>query len=197
MSVVDRATDLDIATAETRLPMAPATVVGILADVELLLRLNPQLAIERLEPVVGGYRLAAHNDSNGRDIDTAILVERAADGLRLRYSLGLKRETRLVVEPHADGARLVVAEHYPRIENPQDPRVAEVDKSLVPWVAALRCYLLGRMRWGWVPGWRWWQERVLLSMVPRQRRIVRLLVWITALDAAVFLAAVIVLRLLA
>lgn len=186
--------DEDVARAETVLPLAGEVVEEFLGDVERLFRLNPQLAIERWEQVAGGFRIGAHNDSNGRDIDTAILVEKAAGVLRLRYSFGLKRETRFTVESHAGGAKLVVAERYPRIEDAQDPRVAEVDKSLVPWVAALRSHLLGKVRWGWLPGWHWWHERVMLSMVPRSRRIVRLLVWITALEFAVFLAAVAVLR---
>jgi hypothetical protein len=198
MSAADRSQTLDgsedFATAETVLPVAPDLVASVLEDVELLFRLNPQMAIERWEPVAGGFRVGAHNDSNGRDVDTAILVERAAGILRLRYGFGLKRETRFTAESHAGGVKLVVTEHYPRIEDPQDPRVVHVDRSLVPWVAAIRRHLLGRMRWGWLPGWRWWQERVMLSMVPRSRRIVRLLMWITALEFAVFLAAVVVLR---
>ncbi len=91
-----------------------------------------------------------------------------------------------------------MTDHYPRIEDPQDPRLAEVDRTLVPWVAAIRRHLLARQRWGWLPLifplWRWWNERFLLHMAPRQRRIVRLLVWISVLEFLVFLGVVVVLR---
>ena len=70
------------------------------------------------------------------------------------------------------------------------PRVAEVDRSLVPLVDALRRHLLGRRRWGWLPGWRWWHEDFLGRMVPQQRRIVRMIVWVSALEFAAFLFVV-------
>jgi hypothetical protein len=85
-------------------------------------------------------------------------------------------------------------EHYPRIADADDPRVAEVDKSLVPWVTAIRSHMLARRRWGWLPGWRWWAESFMLAMPPRQRRIVRLLVWTTVLEFLVFLGVVLVWR---
>jgi hypothetical protein len=125
-------------------------------------------------------------------------VDRTGSGLVLRYDAGLKQETELVVAPAEEGARLVVIERYPRIEDPQDPRVAEVDKSLVPWVAAIRCHLLARRRWSRLPLvfplWHWWAERFMLSMVPRSRRIVRLLIWTTVIEFAVFLGLVLALR---
>jgi len=156
MSAADRAADLDVATAETRLPIAPTAVAAFLGDVERLLRLNPLLAIERWEREDGGFHLVAHNESNGCVLDVSLQVEPAVDGLTLHYGGGLKRSTRLTAEPAPEGTRLVVTEHYPRIVDPQDPRVAEVDKSLVPWVAAIRRHLLARRRWGWLPGWRWY-----------------------------------------
>ena len=106
----------------------------------------------------------------------------------LGYGSGLKQATTLTVEGgDGHGCRLVVTEHYPVIENAQDPRVAEVDRSLIPWVKAIRRHLLGRQRWGWLPGWRWWHERFLPGMAPRQRRIVRMIVWISVLEFVVFL----------
>lgn len=197
MPVADRqpAVDEDVARAETALPVSGEAVEALLDDVERLFRLNPHLLIERFTPFPGGFHLAARNDSNGRDIATTVLVQRESRRLRLSYDRGLKRETRLTVEPRREGAQLVITEHYPRIEDPADPRVAEVDRSLVPWLVALRRHLLGQARWGRLPGWRWWQERVLLSLAPTQRRIVRLLVWITILEFFLFLVAILVLRL--
>jgi hypothetical protein len=194
MSADDRAAELDVASAETTLPIAPPTVAEFIGDVGRLLRLNPLLAIECWEAEDGGYRLVAGNESNGHALDTLVRIERAGHGLSLRYESGLKQATRLRVEPAPEGARLVVTEHYPRIEDAQDPRIAGVDKSLVPWVAAIRRHLLARMRWGWLPGWRWWHERFMLSMVPRSRRIVRLILWLSAAEFVIFILMVVVLR---
>jgi len=198
MSADDCAADVDVATAETRLPIAPAAVAEFCGDVDRLLRLNPQLAIERWAPEAGSrFRLVARNESNELLVDTSVDIEREAGGLTLRYASGLKQATRLRVEPAPPGTRLVVTEHYPRLEDAQDPRVAEVDRSLVPWVAALRRHLLARERWGRLPGWRWWNERLMLSMVPRSRRIVRLIVWLGVIEFIVFTGLVLVLRLAA
>jgi hypothetical protein len=188
----------DLASAETVLPLAPNSVAAFLADVDRLLRLNPLLVVERWLPEgPGRFRLVARNESNEQLIDTPVDIEEDERGLTLRYASGLKQATRLRVEPAPEGTRLVVTEHYPRIEDAQDPRVVEVDKSLVPWVAALRRHLLSRTRWGWLPGWAWWSEGVMLSMAPRNRRIVRLIVWLSAIEFVVFIGMVVVLRLAA
>jgi len=62
-----------------------------------------------------------------------------------------------------------------------------VDRSLIPWVNAIRRHLLDRKRWGWLPGWRWWHEGFMAGMAPRQRRIVRMIIWISVLEFVVFL----------
>lgn len=188
----------DTARAETTLPLAPAELQAFLGDCERLFRLNPLYAIESWEQEAAGFRFTAHNESNDRRIETTTRVERSDGTLLLHYASGLKQATRFDLEPASTGVRLIVTEHYPRIEDPQDPRVAEVDKSLVPWVAALRRHLLARRRWGRLPLlfslWRWWHERFMPGMPPRQRRIVRLLVWTTALEFVVFLGLILALR---
>lgn len=201
MSAADRAASLapgagDAARAETVLPLSPDALFAFLRDVERLVRLNPLLAIERWTPAEWGFRWSGRNESNDRPVDVGVLVDidAGAATLSLRYDAGLKQETVLRVEPAAGGAKLVVTERYPRIDDPADPRVAEVDKSLVPWLAAIRRHLLARRRWSWLPGWNWWNERFMLSMVPRGRRIVRLLLWLTLIEFAVFLGMVVVLR---
>lgn len=188
----------DLASATTDLPLAPAAVAAFLADAGRLLRLNPQIAIERWTPEgANRFHLVARNESNGYLIDTPVAVEPESQGWTLRYAGGLKQATRLRVESIPQGARLVVTEHYPYIEDAQDPRVAEVDKSLVPWVAAIRRHLLQRAGWEWLPGWQWWNEGVMLSMAPRSRRIVRLIVWLSVIEFVVFMGMVAVLRLAA
>lgn len=203
MSLADRGTPItqqdcvepeDIARAETVLPVSCEVLQDVLLDVERLFRLNPMLSIRQWSPAEYGFRFVALNESNGREIDLGVVVEHAPAMLTFRYDSGLKRATHFMLAAAASGTRLVVTEHYPRIENPDDPRIADVDKSLVPWVAALRRHLLARLRWGWLPGWRWWSERFLLSMPPRQRRIVRLIVWVSIFEFLVFIGLVLVLR---
>ncbi|RLJ68043.1 hypothetical protein [Sulfurisoma sediminicola] len=185
----------DSARAETVLPLSVAELADFVRDAERLWRLNPHLDIRDWRPREDGFAYAAHDELGGRDVEAWVTVGGDNGRLTLRYATGLRQATEIIVEAAADGAHLIVIDHYPRIEDPQDPRLAEVDRTLVPWVAAIRRHLLARRRWRWLPGWRWWNERFLLHMAPRSRRIVRLLVWISVLEFLVFLGAVAVLRL--
>jgi len=180
----------DCARAETALPIGADAVFEFVADIERLLRLNPHLEIETWQHLPDGLRFAALNETTGRRIETAVRIEttRTTRSIVLSYADGIKRATTLVVE-NGDGrsCRLVLTEHYPVIEDARDPRVAEVDRSLIPWLNAIRRHLLARRRWGWMPGWRWWHEQFLPGMAPRQRRIVRMIIWIGVLEFVVFL----------
>ena len=179
----------DRARAETQVPIDADAMFEFVSDIERLLRLNPHLDIETWQRMPDGMRLAAQNETTGRRIETAVRVEtmRATRNIVLSYADGLKRATTLAVESgDGQGCRLVVTEHYPSIEDAQDPRVAEVDRSLIPWVNAIRRHLLDRKRWGWLPGWRWWHEGFMAGMAPRQRRIVRMIIWISLLEFVVF-----------
>jgi hypothetical protein len=180
----------DLARAETQVPIDVDAMFEFVSNIERLLRLNPHLDIEAWQRVPDGMRLAAQNETTGRRIETAVHVETmpATHSIVLSYADGLKRATTLVVESgDGHGCRLVVIEHYPVIEDAQDPRVAEVDRSLIPWVNAIRRHLIERKRWGWLPGWRWWHEGFMAGMAPRQRRIVRMIIWISVLEFVVFL----------
>ncbi len=176
--------------AETQVPIGAEAMFEFVSDIERLVRLNPHLVIETWQRLPDGMRLAALNETTGRRIETAVRVEttRSLHTIVLSYADGLKQATTLTVEGgDGDGCRLIVTEHYPFIADAQDPRVAEVDRSLIPWVAAIRRHLLDRKRWGWLPGWRWWHEQFLPGMPPRQRRIVRMIVWVGVLEFVVFL----------
>ena len=204
MSAADRAAPLidvtappeDLARAETTVPLAADAAFDFICAVERLLRLNPHLEIEAWQALPTGFRLAARNELNEHRGESVVTVsaDRGTRTLSLRYAGGLKRATILRVEPDTAGARLVATDHYPRIDDPLDPVLAEVDRGLIPWVAAIRRHLVNRRRWGWLPGWRWWHERFLPGMPPRHRRIVRMMVWISVIEFALFVAAVLVLR---
>jgi hypothetical protein len=183
----------DSVRAETHIPIAAEALFEFISDIERLFRLNPHLDIETWQRMPGGMQFAAFNETSGRRIESAVRVEArpATHSIVLSYADGLKRATTLAIESgDGEGCRLVLTEHYPFIADAQDPRVAEVDRSLVPWVDAIRRHLRARRRWSWLPGWRWWHEHVLAGMAPRQRRIVRMIVWISVLEFAVFLFVV-------
>ncbi|MCX7150222.1 MAG: hypothetical protein NTY05_12565 [Rhodocyclales bacterium] len=180
----------DRARAEAHIPIGADAMFEFVSDIERLLRLNPHLDIETWQHLPDGIRFAALNETTGRRIETVVRVAtmRATHSIVLSYTDGLKQATTLVVERvDGDGCRLIVTEHYPVIADAQDPRVAEVDRSLIPWVTAIRRHLLERKRWGWLPGWHWWAGRFMLGMPPRQRRIVRMIVWVSVLEFVVFL----------
>lgn len=201
----------DLGRAETLLPLSPAELLAFVADCERLFRLNPHLEIAAwqpwpqdvararlggMAPDFSGFDLTLINELNGQRLETAVAVTALPNGCVFTYAAGLKQATTLRVEAAEPGSRLILSDRYPRIEDPQDPRVAEVDRSLVPWVAAIRRHLLARRRWGWLPGWRWWHERFQLGMPPRQRRLARLILWVSIAEFAIFLGLVIVLGLM-
>lgn len=186
-----QAPEADAAWAGVDLAVAPDAVRRLLADPLLLLRLNPCLEFERLERLPDGrLSLSAHNESNGCTLvtDAGILAETGR--LTLRYSSGIKRETRIELEPIAGGSRLTIKEIYAAPNQPGADPPPEVDRSLLPWIAALRRHLERGARYGWIPGYRWLAEAFWTSMAPRHRRVAWLVIWTTALEFAVFLAAI-------
>jgi hypothetical protein len=206
MSVADRSPALNVAEAgvasdraraETTLELDPDAAFAFVSEIERLFRLNPHLEIESWQATSAGFHLLALNETNECRTDTAARIDIVPQVRRLvvAYESGLKRTTSIHVEPNPDGtgSRLVVEENYPAIEDPEDPRVAEVDRSLIPWVGAIRRHLLHRTKWGRLPGWHWWNERFMPRLPPKQRRIVRLLVWASVIEFVVFLALVAVL----
>ena len=165
-----------------------ADVAFYLHDVERLLRLNPYLEIRRFTPTDGGFEIDALNEMNGLAVSQRLTFR--TTGLRgyvLRYDTGLKQTTEVEVEPRGAGARLRIRETY---RQPVDEaEMAQVDRSLTPWGRSLRRHFLGLARWGNLPFYRWWRERVWLGMRPRERRVARLVVWSTVIEFLVFLLA--------
>lgn len=71
-----------------------------------------------------------------------------------------------------------------------EAELAQIDRSLTPWGQSLRRHFLALARWGRLPGYRWWRERVWLGMKPRERRITRLIAWATLIEFPLFVAAI-------
>ncbi len=178
-------------------PLSPPALREFLADTERLFRLHPHLEISAWEAQAGGgFLLTAKNEASSSGMRTSVQRrdEQPAAGFTLAYDAGLKRDTVFRLAPFASCTQLTVTEHYQPLSGPNDARRTEVDTTLTSWIVTLRQHLAARQQWGRLPGWRWWNERFLLRIAPRQRRIVRLLVWISAAEFLVFLVAVLVLR---
>jgi hypothetical protein len=87
------------------------------------------------------------------------------------YDKGITRQTRCQIEPAAAGSVLTITETYdtPPPEK-REARLIKVDRSLVPWAAALRAFVLHGARWDWLPGYRPYMRHVWLPMTPKRRR---------------------------
>jgi len=194
-------TDLSTATTEAQantawvtiaIPASPPQLFEFLQNTERLFRLNPYLDIKQWKEMDGGKRfhLKALNEMNGVTYDLAITFESSQPdaSLFLSYDKGLKRALEITLQPSADGSVLTLRDHYhePTGEN-QEEQLKEVDHGLTHWAASIRQYVLGLQRWGWFWPYRWYRERFWLSMRPTHRRIVRMMIWVTALEFIVFL----------
>jgi hypothetical protein len=188
---VSRPAEDDAAWVKVEMPLPPAALHAFLLDLERLFRINPWLEFEGIERTAPGrLRLRGRNHSNSQPLEVGVWLAHSEPGrsLVLRYDRGIKRETRCEIEAAAGGSVLTITEAYDTPSEAQrDEKLKEVDRSLLPWAAALRAYLIDRARWRWLPGHRWYRERFWLGMTPRQRRIVRLIVWTTAVEFVVFL----------
>lgn len=192
----------DAAWVTVETPLSPAQLFEFIADAERLFRLNPYLEVHAWQSaqravIEGGrIRLKYLNEMNGvkRELDMTVSDFKPGIGYTLNYSEGLKRATEIKVEALGTGAALLIKDWYHPVEDkPDEPpqekeaRLAEVDRSLTPWGVAIRQHLLSLKRWGWLPFYRPLRERFWFSMAPRNRRISRLMIWVTALEFLVFL----------
>lgn len=190
-------TEENAAWVTVEVPVAPAEAFEFATGLERLLRLNPHLQIEDWSEEPGPFapgkrwRLRALNEMNGLRCEVGLSLDELEPGRRFRVTFdpGLKRALEVSVVSGGDGCTLTLKEHYHSPEGPRrEERLKEVDASLTPWGVAVRRHLLALRRWGWLPFYRPLRERFWLSMTPGQRRVGRLLIWVTALEFAVFLA---------
>ena len=188
----------DAAWVRIATPLAAADLRLFLDDIERLYRVNPLLELSAFEATGGGtYRLAAHNLSNGRDIEVALAVTPRETGIDVRYSGGLKTATSFSVESAAGegGSHLVVTDVYEGgTEAERRARAGEVDLSLNAWGRALHDYLRAWTRWSWLAPWRWYMRRVWQPMTPSARRIVWM-IWVVSAFEVAALAALLAIRL--
>lgn len=189
----------DAAWISVELPLSQRDAYAFIQQTELLFRLNPHLEIKSWQEDTPGkiypgkqIYLDALNEMNGMMQTMTLSVSDVQPELSysLSYDRGLKQATVFTVEGITPAScRLTVKERYPAEISvaEREARLNEVDKSLVPWGAAIHGYFIRRARWGWLPFYNRFQDSFWLGMVPRHRRIARLLIWITALEFVVFL----------
>ncbi|MDP1682623.1 MAG: hypothetical protein Q8L39_12715 [Burkholderiales bacterium] len=192
----------DAAWVNVETPLTSAQLFEFITDAERLFRLNPYLEIHAWQSAQrnmtegGRIRLKYLNEMNGvaREMDVTVSEFKLGVGYTLNYSEGLKRATEIKVEARGQGAELLIKDWYHAVEEKSDQtpeereaRLAEADRSLTPWGVAIRQHLLSLARWNWLPFYRPLRESFWLTMAPRNRRISRLIIWITALEFFAFL----------
>ncbi|MCK4866804.1 MAG: hypothetical protein KAT39_02050 [Alphaproteobacteria bacterium] len=171
----------------------PLTADALLAfcreDIERLFRINSLLKFEEWHHgAENEHRVRLLNSVTGKELETGLHVEPLSDGLRVTYDTGLKTATTFRVEATEGSAQLVVTDDYsgtPAAE--RQARTDEVDQSLIQWGHDLHRYLAMWNRWSRYGLWRWYMNRVWKPMTPLGRRVVFLLIVITAMEFAVFL----------
>jgi hypothetical protein len=189
----------DFASVSIELPLSVKDIFSLLCEVELLFRINPHLEIKSWKEEGKGKVYADKiinidflNEMNGLGQQMNLCVNDLQSGksFSLKYDRGLKQATHFSVEAIDHGSsRLTVKEIYSAeiSEAEKEARLNEVDKSLVPWGAAIHNYVMRRKRWAWFPFRAWLQDVFWLGMSPRHRRITRMIIWTTVLEFVVFM----------
>lgn len=192
----------DAAWVNVDTPLTAAQLFDFILDAERLFRLNPHLEIhewqsaQRSVTTGGCIHFKYLNEMNGvaRELDVTVSDFQPGVGYTLNYNQGLKRATEIKVETHTHGAVLVIKDWYHVGEGKPDEtpeiteaRLAEVDRSLTPWGVAIRQHLISLARWSGLPFYRPLRERFWIAMAPRNRRISRMIIWITVLEFFAFL----------
>lgn len=189
----------DSAWISVDLPLPAGELYTFMQKVERLFRLNPFLEIKSWQEEKPGsicqgkqIRFDSLNEMNGLQQQLVLEVSEVQPGssFSLRYESGLKQDTVFSVQGLTPTtSQLIVKERYPAEISAaeRESRLNEVDRSLVPWGAAIHGYFVRRRRWGWLPFYNRLQDTFWLGMTPRHRRIARLLILTTALEFVVFL----------
>ena len=186
----DKDDNRDAAWVTIETPLAADALLAFCReDVERLFRINSMLRFAKwLRIAENEHHVHFQNLANDRELETGLNVQMLEDGLRVDYDNGLKTATVFRVEAADGRARLVVTDDYSGtpVEERQ-ARTDEVDPSLVQWGHDLHRYLARWNRWSRLAPWRWYMTRFWQPMTPLARRVVFLLIVITAMEFAVFL----------
>ncbi len=189
----------DFALISVDLPLATGEVYAFIQHTERLFRINPHLEIKSWQEDEPGkifagkqIRVNCTNEMNALTQNLTLTVSDVQPevSFTLNYDSGLKKATIFTVESVGSASsKLVVKELYSDEISAaeKEKRLNEVDNSLLPWGGAIHSYFKRRSRWRWLPFHSWMQNSVWLGMMPRHRRISRLIIWVTVLEFVVFL----------
>lgn len=184
------------AWATVAIPHTLQASLKFLANVERLFRLNPHLEIHHWQETSAAFvpgkqiEVKMLNEMNGVYYDVILTLESISDtSVRLSYNTSFKEYLEINIAAGPDNtSTLTLVERYrtlPAEEHQQ--RLSEVDRGLSLWAVAIRQYLIGMQRWQWLWPYRWYREGFWLKMIPRHRRIARLIWWTTLLEFIVFI----------
>lgn len=171
--------------------LTATTLFNFCRGIECVFRLNPYLKIIHWRTCnSSNYEVELENYSNERVIRTStqIKVKQLKNELQLSYLNGIKNKTYFIVEETADGAQLMIIDDYG--ESGQQV-VEQVDRSLSTWGKTLEKFFAGYRLVQHLP-WankiinRWW-----IQLNPSGRRIVYILMVITAIELIILLLFVI------
>lgn len=184
MTQADAPPGPDAAWVVLETPLGAAALTVFCGEIERLYRINPFLEFASWnQRAPDRFRAELLNHSNGRRTVLEGVVTRASgNAWRVDYVSGLKKNTRFEIQPTPTGSRLTITEDYGPAGAGAGAQEAEIDRSLHAWGVALKAYLERDRRWGWVPLFRPWMQRVWLPMKPSARRITFLILVIGLAD---------------
>lgn len=174
-------------------PWTPDALWIFLQDPERLCRINPYWHIMDWSRADDGrHCLRIRNEWSGETSTWTCRITRAEEEktISITYDDGPKLFTRGMVQPGAGGKAVLLLEEYYRF--PLEQGSSGVDHTLIPWGGAIHRHLVGMTRWGWLPGYRWYVNRIHLTMPPVERRMVRLLALVSLLEFVVFVGALMI-----
>ena len=166
--------------------LGAAELARFCCDLERLYRINPFLELESWQwSAPDRFRAAFLNHSNQQQAVLEGAVARVSElAFRIDFKDGIKKCTRLEIQPGTGGSRLTITDEYRAPAGATPSAQAQVDRSLHAWGVALKSYLERDRRWGRFPLYRWYARRMWLPMKPAARRITFLILVIGVADIA-------------
>ncbi|MBF0609544.1 MAG: hypothetical protein HQL55_00290 [Magnetococcales bacterium] len=190
--------DLDPANrawVEVATPLSCPELWQFLQDIRRLLRLNPHWNLHHWQQENLLCQARLQDELVDYPLELSFLLESSPQTwtMTFHHRQGEKILTRFTLRPAADfTAILTIEDFYHHPLSHQHPRL---DHSLIPWGSAIHGHLLQQKKYGWLPGYAWYMDRVHLAMAPRNRRLTRLLL-ILSLAEFIFFLGVLALYLL-
>ena len=164
--------------------IAPAGLAVFCGDLERLYRINPFLEFASWQQSAPDrFRAELLNHSNQRRALLEGVLRRMSEReFCVDFASGLKRRTCFEIRPRPGGSSLTITDEYRAAAASTAPLEAQVDHSLHAWGVAIKAYLERDRRWGWIPLFRPFVQRVWVPMKPSARRITFLILAIGLAD---------------